>query len=130
MELSSYKIKKFPIFQEIERSFLHFLKRKLFLHFKKGNFFTYRKTETPKIFCLIFQETELSNISFKKVFLTRSRGMFRTLSNIYDRTFFKSGHLAIFFLKISHSKNLSYVLGNGIFLYFSKWNFLALYFRK
>ena len=70
MELSSYKIKKFPIFQEIERSFLHFLKRKLFLHFKKGNFFAYRKTETPKIFCLIFQETELSNISFKKVFLT------------------------------------------------------------
>ena len=50
MELSSSKIKKFLIFQEIARNgsnikiFLYFFKRKLFLYFKKWNFSIFQET--------------------------------------------------------------------------------------
>ena len=68
MELSSPKIKKFLIFQEMELSssnikkFLIFSQKKFFLYFGKWNLFVFQEMETLKKF-LTFQEIELYYIS-------------------------------------------------------------------
>ena len=65
MELSSSKIKKFLIFQEVELSspntekILMFSQKKAFLILQKWNVLIFQETETPKKF-LIFQERKLS----------------------------------------------------------------------
>ena len=66
--------------------------------------------------------------SYQNPGIFRTRDIFRTLSNIYDGTFCKNSYLAHFLGPASKffAQKISYIFSKTFFLYFKKYNFLAL----
>ena len=105
MELFGYKIKKFLIIQETK---LFSFKIKNFLIFQETELFGSKTKKFP-----IFREMELLSPSLKNK---------KTRSENISYIFIKKAFL------IFQETELSYVVSKKMFLYFRKWNFLALYF--
>ena len=146
MELSGSNIKRFLIFSQ-KKAFLIFREMKLFifqetktrkssLYFRKGNFVAFQKTKIPKK-CFIFQETELSYISGKRklsnIFSGKGYSEPWHIQNIYFRIFNPATSCLnpqFFSLKNATLKIFLLIWETEFFIYFRKWNFLALYFRN
>ena len=118
MELSSFDIKKK----------LYFLKRKLFLYFRKWN--PALSKPKPKNFR---KWNFLALILKKKIMFSQKKAFFYIFSkNISHIFFFKSFSKILIFqeteLSYASRKEYSESWHNRTFLYFPKWDFLPLYF--
>ena len=109
--LKVFPSKKFLIFfpkKTCSERVSYIFSKKAFLIFRKRNFFVFRKVYS-----------EPWRIQNPGIF--RNRGIFRTLSNIYDGTFCKNSYLAYFYvqakkkLKQIHPEKISYISGNETF---------------
>ena len=98
----------FPKKALVWKSFLYFLKT-AFLIFRKRNFLIFSKKKK----FLIFREGYIQNPI-----------VFRTLANIYDRTFCKNSYLPHFWTQARNIKKFLIFSQKKLFLYFSKRNFL------